>query len=345
VKQPFRVAIAGLGFGAAVHVPGFRTLPGVEVVAIAGRTKAKSEEVACKLGIPAGVGSYEELLNFAPDAVSIALPPQDNGDAAAFFLAHRIPVLCEKPVAGTLSAARKLLHLSGGVTHAVNFQFAELAAFQAAKGALAEERIGEIKHVHVTWLVESYANRNTSTTWKRDAERFGGVMTLLAPHIFYLAKWLTGPISTISAHLSTGGTNHDAGKAASDTLQFWGKLQNGATLTVAVSNAAPGCHLHCWQLVGTDGTVVIENKTTDYMSGFTTTLNDRIGSRILFDAMDGSESDGRILPFASLAQRFISAIALQQQAFPTFQDGVDVQCAVEAAMHSHKTRKIVGLTS
>lgn len=55
--------MAGLGFGAEVHVPAFRAVPGVEIVAIAGRDRARAEEAAARLHIPCACAGLDELLD------------------------------------------------------------------------------------------------------------------------------------------------------------------------------------------------------------------------------------------------------------------------------------------
>lgn len=344
MTSPFRVAIAGLGFGAAVHVPAFRTLEDVEIVAIAGRGEEKARRMADALGIPAGVADFRSLLDFSPDAVTIALPPTENAIAAAFFLSHGVPVVCEKPIAGDIGAARRLVKLSSAVTHAVDFQFAELPAFLSAKEALENKWIGQVRHINITWLVESYANRHQKMTWKRMAASAGGVMSLLAPHVFYLSRWLFGPISTISSRLSNGGKASMADDSlAPDVLQFWAELESGATLSAIISNNSPEMHIHRWELVGESGALIIENTTHDYMTGFSTRLVDRQGERWLTKASTNNALDGRVSPFASLAKRFISAVLLNKQTYPTFEDGWRAQCVLDVALTSHMSRQIVSL--
>ena len=346
VRSPFRVAIAGLGFGAAVHVPGFRSLPDVEVVAIAGGSAEKAQRVAHDMGIPAGVGGYENLLNFNLDAVSIALPPKQNAAAAEFFLGHGIPVLCEKPIAGDVPSARRLVELSGQITHAIDFQFAELPAFYTARSAIQSGRIGRVKHIQATWLVESYANRHQTLTWKRDPLGAGGVLSLFASHTLYLVGWLVSSISMVSARLSVKGEMwRDDSNISPDTCQCWAELEDGTTLSLMVSNAAPEMHIHRWEIIGEFGSIVIENTSKDYMSKFTLYIIDRQGSHPMDLSFAGGAGDGRIYAFAALASRFISSVKVATQTRPSFSDGYRVQSEIEAILESNSTQQVVRLSS
>lgn len=336
MSDPFRVAVAGLGFGAAVHVPGFRSLAGVDIVAIAGKSVENAERVAYAIGIPTGVGGYEKLIESNPDAVSIALPPKQNATAAEFFLKRGIPVLCEKPIAGDVAAALRLDLLARHIPHAVDFQFAELPAFRAARSAIQGGRIGRVRHIQITWLVESYANRHKIHSWKRQPEEAGGVLSLFGSHVFYLLGWLDSPISTVSGRLSTEGITWTSSAGSSpDTCQCWAELVSGTTASLMISNASPGMNIHRWEILGDTGTLILENRSKDYMAKFTFTVMDRDGEHSLtVDEPSGNE-DGRISAFATLANRFITSVKDNTQTYPTFSDGRRVQCEIEAVLKSN----------
>jgi predicted dehydrogenase len=92
-----KIGIAGLGFGVDVHLPGFRGLPGVEVVGLLGRDPVHAAEVVVQTGLPVST-DLETWLEAPFDAVSLALPPAEVGRAAAAAIARGIPVLSEKPL-------------------------------------------------------------------------------------------------------------------------------------------------------------------------------------------------------------------------------------------------------
>ena len=345
MSSPFRVGIAGLGFGASVHVPGFRSLADVEVIAIAGGSVEKAQQVSLAMGIPAGVGGYESLLNFNLDAVSIALPPKQNAEAAEFFLSQGMPVLCEKPIAGDIVSAMRLVELSRQITHAIDFQFAELPVFFAARSAIQSGRIGHVRHIQTTWLVESYANRYQTQTWKRDPLGAGGVLSLFASHTLYLVGWLLSSISTVSARLSADGQTWQSGSNISpDTCQCWAELEEGATFSLMVSNAAPELHTHRWEIIGDSGSIVLENNSNDYMTGFTLTIFDRQGSHRIDCELVNHHEDGRIYAFAKLASRFIASVKAKVQTHPSFLDGYRVQREINAILDSNSRQHIVRLS-
>ena len=104
-----RVAVLGLGFGQAVHVPAFRAA-GAEVVAIAGSTAERAKAVAERLRIPRAVGGWRELVDDPMiDALSIALPPAVQAEVVVAAAATGKHVFCEKPAAVTVAQAEAMV--------------------------------------------------------------------------------------------------------------------------------------------------------------------------------------------------------------------------------------------
>ncbi|NJK59307.1 MAG: Gfo/Idh/MocA family oxidoreductase [Oscillatoriales cyanobacterium SM2_1_8] len=71
-----RVGILGTGFGAAVHLPALQSLPGVEVTALWGRDRERTQAIAQGAGVPHSFGgeAWAELLPLV-DVVAVTTPP------------------------------------------------------------------------------------------------------------------------------------------------------------------------------------------------------------------------------------------------------------------------------
>jgi predicted dehydrogenase len=106
-----RVGIIGVGWGAHVQVPGFRAAKGFEPVALCARTPERLERVATKLGIEETSTDWESFVTRDDlDVISVATPTVLHRDMTVAALAAGKPVLCEKPLAGELDAARAMVH-------------------------------------------------------------------------------------------------------------------------------------------------------------------------------------------------------------------------------------------
>jgi predicted dehydrogenase len=325
---PLRFGVAGLKFGAAVHLPALLSLPDVKVTAIAGRRVDEARIVADRFGVETVADSWQSLLENDLDAVTFALPPLENERACEVALGKGIAVLSEKPLAGSVEAARRLQSLAGDIPNAIDFQFAELDAFQKLSALLASKQLGEIRRVQITWLVESYSQRNKAWSWKTDRQRGGGVTAVLGSHLFYLLEWLLGEIQELRSRTSSAATAlfaPEGGEPADDTVDLWATHASGVTSSATYGNAAPSGPGHRWECVCDSGTITLENKTADYMAGFELIVNTDTGKQI--DRWDSGTpgEDGRLAPFRALALRFTEAVRTGGRMHPDFSAGARVQ--------------------
>jgi predicted dehydrogenase len=331
-----RVGVAGLGFGRAVHGPALAALPGVSVAAVLGRDPARAQAAAAELGGARACTGLDDFLGQGLDAVSLALPPAVQETVLERVIAERIPVLCEKPPASTAACAGRLAGMAAGLPTAVDFQFRELPAFRAAKELINSGTIGAVTQAEIAWHVESYAQREKRWSWKTDRALGGGVLTLLGMHVLYLVEWLLGRVEALTARFDDGATRTFAppgAEAAEDGCTMTMTLAGGAQVAVSVSNARPGETLHRWSIGGERGGVVLENPTSDYMHGFSLTQYGGAGSVLPSRPDPVIPEDGRLAPFATLAQRFVGAVRVgdASASVPSLQDGARVQLLAEAA--------------
>lgn len=335
--RTIRVGIAGLGFGADVHLPAFRTIPGVDVIALLGTTSDRAKEIEKRTDLPveSDIGAW---LDHKFDAVSVALPPPAIGGVVSAALERRLPVLCEKPLGKSAAEAERLARLADGIATGLDFQFPELETFSALKAAIDERAFGPIRHASVTWLTNSWAHRSGHWSWKTDADRGGGVLTLLGTHLLYLTEWLFGPVSALFARRDARVTERlfpsPGANAADDLLTLVIEHRHGPILTATVGNASPGISVHRWIVVGDRGTAVLENETRDYMAGFALRVLDENGKVVLSRTPPVGDGDGRLPPFRRLATRFIDAVRLGRDFQPSFDAGARVASLTDAVRES-----------
>lgn len=348
MKKLIRIGVAGLGFGAQVHVPVFQSFPNVSVVALLGKHAERVKHFAHERGIPKACTSFSGFFEQEMDAVSLALPPQWNAKGAFFALKRGLPVLVEKPIAGSWKQAQKLLRASRGKLAMVDFQFPELPVFQQLKKIIEEKKYGNIRHASLLWELESYAHHAKKWSWKTRQREGGGVLTLLGSHFLYLAEWLFGPVKRLTARLDFRATRKfsPAGALpAPDSLTTLLEFSNGSFLNALISNASPGGIGHRWEISFEKATAILYNPPGDYMSGFSLMLRTKAGERILLRDPRQEGKDGRIAPFRSLAERFIHAIrrrhagAFRKNVAPGLAEGARVQYLMESVVASSRKSK------
>jgi predicted dehydrogenase len=332
-ERALRLGVVGLGFGADVHVPAFALLPDVEVVALLGRNADKAASVENRLGIPVFT---DHQLFFASglDAVSVAVPPGQVKAVVELCHAYRLPVLCEKPLGANMPTAQRIAQQYRDLTTALDFEFAELETFSALHDAIHAQKLGDLRHIQVTWLNESWVHRSGGWSWKTDADRDGGVLNLFGTHVLYLMEWLAGPVVSLSARMDSRVTAQlkpdDDARAAEDLVHATFDHASGAVTSITVGNANPGLTAHRWIVVGSAGTAVIDNSTRDYMGGFRLVATNALGDTLLEMSEPATDGDGRLPPFKRLAERFVAAVRAGATCRPGFDEGARVQLLVDA---------------
>lgn len=105
-----RFAIFGAGFWARCQLAAWREVGGVECVAIYNRSRDKAEAFARDLGIPAVYDDAEKLLReVKPDFVDNITEVGGHKPLSLLCAKHRIPCICQKPMAALLKDARQMV--------------------------------------------------------------------------------------------------------------------------------------------------------------------------------------------------------------------------------------------
>ncbi len=108
--KTLRFAIFGAGFWVRYQLAGWREVGGVECAAIYNRTRAKAEALAQDLGIPAVYDDPEQLLrDVQPDFVDNITEVGGHKPLSLLCARHRIPCICQKPMASSLQDAREMV--------------------------------------------------------------------------------------------------------------------------------------------------------------------------------------------------------------------------------------------
>jgi len=340
-----RVGIVGSNFGRNVLLPAFRADRRCEVVALAGGDPAKTRERASEAGIARAFANWSELVDDKDiDAVAIATPPQLQPDIAIRALKKGKAVFAEKPLAAHLEQADELRKQAkkSARPFMVDFEFPELPAWKRAKTLLDAGTIGALRHVFVSWNVENYATQQRLKSWKTDSDAGGGALGNLVSHCFYYLENFCGPLENLSAQIF--GLPGEK-RASESSVVLSGSFVSGAGLGLTMSQASYLGSGHRIEFYGEDGTLALINSTSDYMRGFELMHTQRPAKTleriVVADPDDGRYPDGRIMPVASLAARFLDAIEQGTPARPGIEEGYRVQQLIEFARLSHDVSESV----
>ena len=190
----------GIGFVGAggntrlKHIPGFRAIEGVELVAVANRSLASSEKVAHEFGIKRAVTDWREVVN-APDvdAVCIGTWPNTHSELTIAALRAGKHVLCEARMARNTAEAGAMLAEARRhpkqVTQIVPSPYT-LRFDAKVKELLAAGVLGDLREVQAMFTGGQFARADSPMSWRLDRE-ISGVNTL-SLGIFYevFLRWL-----------------------------------------------------------------------------------------------------------------------------------------------------------
>ncbi len=267
-EKTIRVGFVGAGNNTRRrHIPGFRALPGIELVAVANRTKESGERVAREFGIARVYEDWRELVG-APDvdAVCIGTWPYMHCPVTLAALEHGKHVLCEARMAMDAAEARRMLEASRRAPDLVAQLVPAphtLEVDATLQGLLAEGYVGDVLAVELTAVQGRFIEPEAPLHWRQDAALSG--LNVLNMGIWYEAmmRWV-GPASRLMAmtkvvvprRRDAGGAWHEV--RVPDHVDILATLTSGAVAHLRFSSvAALGPPSEAW-IFGSEGTLRLE---------------------------------------------------------------------------------------
>jgi len=200
--EKIRFGVIGLGNMGSFHVGYLDTLEGASLAAVCDTDEKKRGDYKAKVSVPIFATHQDLLESKTCDAIIIATPHYDHPPIAIDAFKAGVHVLCEKPVAVSVKAARELnaiyeknyRHLKFGLM----FNQRTLPAYQKLRELISSGELGEI--FRVTWLITDwfrtwtyYASGGWRATWAGEG---GGVLINQCPHNLDLLQWIVGMMPT-----------------------------------------------------------------------------------------------------------------------------------------------------
>ena len=220
--KSFRVAFVGCGRISNNHFEALSKIDGLDLVAVCDSVEDRAREAGEKWGVPWFTSQEKMLKAVDCDVVSIATPsgmhPQ-HGIVAARAGKH---VVCEKPMAITLSSADELVKAcdDAGVHLFVVKQNRLNATIQLLKRALDKGRFGRLYMANATvrWArpQEYYDQAPWRGTWEFD----GGAFMNQASHYVDLMQWFMGPVESVMAKTATMARRIEAEDSGAAIMKF-----------------------------------------------------------------------------------------------------------------------------
>lgn len=267
--QPIRVGFVGAGNNTRRHhIPKLRAQPGVELVAVANRTKASGERVAREFGIARVHADWREVVEARDvDAVCIGTWPYLHCEVTVAALAQGKHVLCEARMAMNAAEGRRMLEAARRAPRLVAQLVPAphtLELDPTIKRVLAEGHAGEVLTVDVRATRQArFVDPDEPLHWRQDVALSGH--NILNMGIWYEAmmRWV-GPARRVMAmtkiavprRRDASGAWRDV--AVPDHVEILAELTSGAVARLGFSDiTALAPPSEAW-IFGRDGTLRIE---------------------------------------------------------------------------------------
>lgn len=191
-----RVGILGAGNAGTSHATAFSQLPGVEVVALWSRTRARSEDLAGQLHLEGAqiYNDWQALIERAEvDVISVATPEFLRRAPVTLALEHGCHVLVEKPFSIELADAQEMVRLAenAGTVTATCFIWRYSAGAQVTRREVQAGRLGRILDIQMEWRLGMTPRQLVGwLPWATEVRT--GLLGAGGSHEFDRARFLTG---------------------------------------------------------------------------------------------------------------------------------------------------------
>lgn len=234
--EKVRVAIIGAGWIAQVaHIPVWKKLENVELVAVCDTVKTRAKAVAEKYKIPQVFTRDEDLLKRDDlDAVDICVPTNMHERLTLDALSAGKHVLVEKPMSRTVEEGEKMVRASRQYKRqlmvAMNVRFRYDAT--NLKAFVDGGELGEVFYAKAGWMQRQ--KKWTEHAWLFQKKHSGGgVLMDLGVQMLDMTMWLLGNVKAKSVKANT--YSHVAKRDVEDTAVALVHFENGVTLNLEAS--------------------------------------------------------------------------------------------------------------
>jgi predicted dehydrogenase len=365
-ERPIRIGVAGVGFGATVHIPAFQS-EGLEVVSVFSRRQERVDEASAKFGIANAYTDYETMLARDDlDAVSIVTPVTLHREMTLQALRAGKHVMCEKPFTPTEAEAKELYDAAeaSGHTHSIAHEFRFASARMRAKELIDEGYIGDLRFVLMRMVGGGFGRPGAAGggnqgpqpyVAERDSLAMGaGFLWGLGSHYIDALRHWFGEVESVSGDLVNFQPQRSDGRLADadDTFMFTLRFVNGGYAQMVASRQARLGSGATAEIYGSEGTLVTPHGPRGANPPPHGTL---LGGKATDEALKpleipsrlepfADDRDERLMPFRMLTREFVRGIRSGTSPAPNFHDGWRNQQVLDAVRESSRTGRRVTIS-
>ena len=376
--KKIRTVIFGTGFMGRVHTEGIRRLGNVEVAGIAARTTDQARRFADELSIPRATGDYRDFLSDPDiDAVHVCTPNSLHFPMAKAALEAGKHVLCEKPLATSVTEAREMIrlakekNLANCTFHNLRYypqvqnmrricEAGELGGIQVVQGTYSQDWL--LYDTDWNWRIESGPSRafaDIGTHWCDMVEHVTGLrISALCADLSTFHKTRRKPKGSVETFSGKTAAPSDYTEVPITTEDFGSmifRLGKNARGAMTVSQVSAGRKNRLFiEVYGTKSSVVWNGEQPDELWVGQRNVPNQVvvkdpvllheKARSYAD-LPGGHSEGYDDTFKQVFRRFYRTVVDRGAPveYPTFEDGLRQLEILDAVLESSRTRAWVDL--
>lgn len=333
--KPLRVGVVGTAAGSAVHIPGLRQVPHVELVAVAAVDGDSPSGVAARYQIPSFYDDYRLMFRRAGlDAVTIAAPAEAHHSLVIAAVESRLHILCDSPMAISAAEARDMQRVArdaqvlGSMVFPSRFIPARMRIKQLVDGGY----IGDLQSISVTAFRSPYVRRLSMTPLE---PRLSLIQQLGYDYVDTL-RWWFGDVHAVSGARTASALANVEAEQTDSNFSILIQFGSGAIGSIHACSTSPVDLGDEMVAVGTDGVLALRNdgKIFGTKRGQQAISELAIPEELILELP--KTVDPRVGPFSRLAYDWADGILSGEQRAPSFEDGMKVQEIVDGAMKSQE---------
>jgi predicted dehydrogenase len=281
--ERLRIGLIGAGKNMrARHIPGFRSLELVDIVAVCNRRPSSTASTAREFGIAKTYEHWQELVADPEiDAIVIGTWPYLHCPIALEPFEQGKHVLSEARMSLNAAEAHRMRAAakehSDLVAQLVPSPYG-LGGNEVVLEMLDAGFVGELREVEVVHHTDSLGNPDSPLSWRQDAALSGFNMLSLGILHETLQRWVAPPVRVLAQVHAFIGSRVDPESGVEravgtpDSVQVLAILENGARATYCISGVHPFDMGASIRLMGTQG-VLHYDLARDQLTGASRTLH------------------------------------------------------------------------
>lgn len=226
-----RFAMIGAGFWARYQLAAWGEIPGAHCVAVCDRDLERAQELAARYGVE---GVYTDLGTLLaaerPEFLDIVTSPETHRELVQLAAEHRVPVICQKPMATSLADAEAMVTLcrEAGVPFLIHENWRWQRPLRELKAVLDSGVLGTVYRARIAFCTGYPILANQPHL----AEIEEYVLSDMGSHLFDVARFLFGEAQRITCQIHRVHPQIKGEDAATALL-----LMNGVTVVCDMGEA------------------------------------------------------------------------------------------------------------